>query len=117
MRFILYHIIIILLFNTSCGFNGDQKLSTNNSTQTISINFGFLTQIEGLCRDQLLRSSYTTDELYNQAVASCVFSNLTLLNPAQLQALQQNCRPGADLSGYTPDQIASIRNSCVLMGF
>lgn len=109
--------LCILLLSLGCGINGEQKFTANSSTQTITLNFGFLTQIENLCRAQLLEEDYTNTILYNQAVATCVFSNLTLLNPAQLQALQQNCQPEADLSSYTEEQVLNIQNTCALMGF
>lgn len=106
-------ILFIGLILSGCGFNGTEAVQTNNATQTISIEFGFLNQIQTLCQQQTLRSGFTSDELYNQAIANCVFNNLTVLNAAQLANLQNNyCGPNADLSSFTPSQIATIESSC-----
>lgn len=106
-------LISILILISGCGFNGVEKVQTNDSTQVISIEFGFLNQIETLCSQQVLSSAYATNELYNQAVANCVFSNLTILNAAQLSNLENNyCKPNADLSSFTASQIATIQASC-----
>lgn len=105
--------MISILALSGCGFSGTEHVAIDNATQTIAINFGFLDQLQKLCEAQLLQSDYKSKELYNQAVANCVFSNLSLLNVAQLQNLQNTyCKPGADLTSFTPAQIDTIKSSC-----
>jgi len=101
----------------SCGFNGDQKISTNDSMQYIVIRLEPIQQFITLCQQSNLRSDFESDTLYNKAVADCVFDKLELINAAQLQAFQNaNCQPGADLSQYTLQQQSDIRAACLLLG-
>ncbi len=101
-----YIILLMCLSSCFCGINGNQQVSIQGTTNSnINVVFEFITQVEQLCQADLLQSSYPTLELYNQAVAECTFSNLSLL---QTQALTQNC----GLPNLTPDQ----QQLCTLLG-
>lgn len=107
--------LIFLVLLSGCGINGTQRLDISNSEQNVSISFAFLDQIERLCKEQYLPELYPTPELYNQAIANCVFQNVST---SQIAALQnQVCKPGADLSSYTTDQITQLKQTCQLLGF
>lgn len=103
--------LVISLFINACGFNGEQKLSTNDSNQNVNINFGFINQLVTLCQEKNLPSDYKTVELYNQAVANCVFNSFSIIPGANTL-----CKPGTDLSGYTPEQQQQIKATCLAVG-
>jgi hypothetical protein len=110
--------LFLALLASGCGFSGTEAIKTNDATQTVAINFGFLDQLTTLCKQENLPELYASTELYNQAVATCVFQNMTIVNAAQLTQLQnQTCKPGADLSQYTPSQITQLQSTCKLLGY
>ncbi len=98
------HILLIMLYIqiVSCGFNGEQKLTLTQqgtSTTVTTITFGFIDQIKDLCVMDTMRSLYATDELYNKAVADCVFAKTQSINT---QAL-------CSQPGLTPEQQATCK--------
>lgn len=120
--------ILLSLFLIGCGLNGTQKFDVSDSTQNVvqsgssftyvTIRLEFIQQVNDLCKASLLESDYASEELYNKAVAECTFKNLAILNinPAQVTDFtSQYCQPGADLSSFTPDQIAQIQSACNLV--
>lgn len=85
----------------------------------VVVRLEFIDQINKLCRDLTLSTDYPTTELYNQAVAQCTFDKLATINidPTQVQTFQQQyCAPGADLSGFTPQQQSDILAACAVIG-
>jgi hypothetical protein len=118
----------LVLFISACGFNGDQKISTNDSKQDINLHgeaftyvivrLEFIQQINDLCKNRFLKSDYLTEVLYNQAVADCTLTSLALFNisPTTIKTFQdQYCKPGTDLSGYTPKEQGDILAACAAM--
>jgi hypothetical protein len=123
------YLLPILLLLTSCGFNGNQKLTTNDSEQRIVqegesytyivLRLEFLEDIRKLCEDANLRSDFESDELYNQAVAQCTLDNLNLFNIDFGEAkdfADEYCREDADLSEVDPEDIPSIQEACEALG-
>lgn len=120
-----YLILMFVSLTAACGFNGTQKLETNNAEQSVVqsgssyayviVRLEFIQQIHDLCRDKYLVSDYETEALYRQVVAECVFDNLAILN---ISPTFQNsyCEPGADLSGFTPEQTSDILAACAALG-
>lgn len=117
MKQVVFGVILTL---TGCGFNGTQRFETNDSNQgvtfsgtgSVDINLTFIQQLIDLCRDSLLPSSYGSLQLYNQAVAQCVLNSTAGLTPKN----NPLCQPGADLSGFPPDQQQSIIATCLALG-
>lgn len=103
--------ILSLFLLVSCGFNGDQKLTTNDSNQNINVNLTFIQQLITLCQQKLLPQDYQTTQLYNQAVANCVFTSVS-----SIQGSNPLCKADADLSGFTSDQIQQILATCKALG-
>ncbi len=117
MLIVISMMLLAILLLTRCGWNGDQKLSTNDSTQIISVQFQFVQQLIDLCAADTLRSDYASDELYNKGKADCFFKSLSVLSATQLQSFtNKNCDPNADLSTLTPDQIQNVKAACLLIG-
>ncbi len=112
MKTIKLSVVVAAMLISACGFNGDQKVSVNDSNHNININMTFINQLVGLCQDKNLQSDFATYELWKQAVANCVFDNMSILNVANSPL----CKPGADLSHYTPDQQQQILAACAAMG-
>ena len=52
--------ICILMYTIGCGFNGDQKLTTNDSNQNINVNLTFIQQLIDLCKAKTLPEDYAT---------------------------------------------------------
>lgn len=101
--------LITLLLISGCGFNGTQRLEVSGGTKSsFDINLTFIQELIQLCRDSLLPSDYASTQLYNQAVANCVLNSAKALSPSNLSV----CRPGADLSGFTPEQLAAVHALC-----
>lgn len=125
-----YWFLFLFVFGmgVGCGFNGDQRLTTNDSTQHILISgdaysyivvrLEFIQQINDLCRDANIQSDYATEALYKKAVADCTFHQLSILNidPAKVKDFQNAyCEPGADLSGFTPQQASDVLAACAVV--
>lgn len=121
-------LLVLVTLISACGFNGDQKLSTNDSKQDINLHgeaytyvvvrLEFIQQINDLCKDRFLKTDYVTETLYNQAVAECTLANLGLfnINPSTVKSFQdQYCKPGTDISGYTPKEQSDILAACAAM--
>lgn len=117
--------LALFLLLTSCGFNGTQKLQTNDSKQNIVqsgksytyvvFRVEFIEQIKKLCQDSFRRSNFVSDEDYNKEVADCTFKNLSLININPSTAknfVNDYCKEDADLSNFTPDQINDIKRAC-----
>ncbi len=99
------------MYITACGFNGDQKLTTNDSNQNINVNLTFIQQLIDLCKAKTLPEDYASTELYNQAVANCVFTSFSVVSGSN-----PLCKSDADLSSFTPDQIQQILATCKALG-
>lgn len=80
--------LVITLLLASCGFNGEQKITTNDSTQTVEtageaytyfvMRLEFIDQIEELCRDLEYNESLSESE-YDKAVAQCTFDKMSAI--------------------------------------
>lgn len=106
--------LVLLVLVSGCGFNGDQKLSTNDSNQNINVNFTFINQLIALCKQKTLPELYSTQELYDQAVATCVFNTLSVGAPSL--ANNPLCAQDADLTGFSTDQRSQIEAICKSFG-
>lgn len=101
--------LIAVLLISGCGFNGTQRVEILGGTKnTVDINLTFIQELIQLCHDSLLPSDYASTQLYNQAVAKCVLNSTKALSPSNLSV----CQPGADLSGFTPEQLTAVRALC-----
>lgn len=122
----IWFIVIAIAFLLATGCN--YAVKTNDSVQKIEqtgasytyviVRLEFLQQVQTLCQDLYLRSSFATDELWKQQVAQCTFDNLSLLNIdlSQISTFNQAyCQPGSDLSGFTPQQQADIVAACAVI--
>lgn len=123
----LLMIAILSLFG--CGFNGNQKLETNDSKQQIEqtgtsytyivVRLEFIEQIRLLCLDANPIEDFTTESQRNKAVAQCTIDNMAILN-INLEQVDdftgQYCEDDADLSQYTPEQISDILAACAALG-
>ena len=124
MRLLFAALLIFLLSN--CGFNGDQKLTTNDSKQNIVtsgtayyyvlVGAEFIQQIHDLCVDYIVPGDYQTYQEYRKAVADCTFQHLTSLNLNIVADFNSKyCDPKVDVSGLTPQQLADITNMCNIL--
>jgi hypothetical protein len=69
--------------------SGTEQVQVSGTTDSnVNIVFGFISQVEQLCEMQTPADTFQTTDQYNEAVADCTFSNLTLL---QTQAITTNC--------------------------
>lgn len=118
-------LLFILMCLTGCDYN----IKTNDSKQDVVqsgtsytyvvVRLEFIQQVQQLCTDSLLASSYPSDVLYKQAVADCTFDKLASLNinTNTLASFQQAyCGISADLSGFTPQQQTDIIAACAALG-
>lgn len=117
---------IALIFLTGCN----SVFRTNDSTQSVVqsgasysyvvVRLEFIQQVQQLCADSLLQSSYASVPLYNQAVADCTFAKLASLNVntgAVSSFTNQYCQPTSDLSTLTPQQVLNVKSACTALGF
>lgn len=115
----MQYLIILLLF-TSCGWNGRQHIVQDGESYTyVVLRLEFLEDVRQLCLDANIRSDYTTEELYNQAVARCTLDNLNIFNidlGATSAFADQYCNVNADLSTVNPADIPSIQSACDILG-
>lgn len=68
------------LFLISCGPSSGRYDVIASGESRVSIEMGFIAELNQLCRDLLLPSDYPTQALYNQAVAQCTFEKMSLVN-------------------------------------
>lgn len=121
--------LTLLLFVSGCGFNGEQKLTANDSEQTIVqtgesytyiiIKLEFLEDIKQLCTDSNIRSEFESEDLYKKAIADCTLDNLSIFNIDFEKASEfadDYCKEGADLSSLTEEEIASVQEACSILG-
>ena len=99
-------LLILCLFITSGWMSGTEQVQVSGTTQSnVNIVFQFITQVEELCEMQTPADTFQTTDQYNEAVADCTFSNLTLL---QTQAVTQNCS--------LPNLTTAEQQVCSLLG-
>lgn len=121
-----YLILLLLLFTASCGFNGKQKVETNDSKQEVIISgesynyvvvrLEFIKEMKELCAESLLSSNYESEELYDKAVADCTFEHLSVLNTSALTSFTTDyCNLGDNTSQLTPEQLANIEAACQVL--
>lgn len=126
MRFLLFTAFLAL---SSCGVNGNQKLETNDSKQTIEqtgtsytyvvVRLEFIEQIRQICLDAHPLEDYPTEAEQKKAVAQCTIDNMSILNInlAQVDDFSKKyCQPDSDLSSYNPQQVANILSACAALG-
>lgn len=122
-------ILLLPLLLASCGFNGNQKLETNDSKQQIEqtgtsytyvvVRLEFIEQIRLLCLDANPLEDFTSESQQKKAVAQCTIDNMAILNINLAQVNDftgQYCQDGADLSQYTPEQVTDILAACAALG-
>lgn len=83
-------IALSMLLLTSCGFNGKQKLETNDAKQTVEqtgesytyivVRLEFIKEIKDLCLELNPVSDFEKEDERNKIVAQCTFDNLSLIN-------------------------------------
>lgn len=108
-------LLLLMLALDGCGFNGEQKLTTSDSTQhivnsgtsTFAIQFSFISEMRQLCEDSLAETAYASEVARTAAIADCTFEKLAILNFNPRQSL---CT--GDRSGLTPEQLAQIEALC-----
>lgn len=118
------YIFLLLLLN-SCGFNGTQKLETNDSTQIVRqdgtsftyviIRMEFLQQINQFCIDANPIDDFISESLQKKAIANCTLEHMNLLNISVPQVNDFNnnyCTPNADLSSLSPQQQQQVLDAC-----
>lgn len=117
--------LLAALLLAGCGFNGTQKLETNNSKQDIVqsgqsyayvvFRVEFIEQLKRLCKDSFIRSKFDSEEAYNKEVADCTFKNLSIINvnPGTAKSFVDDyCKKDKDLSSFTLEQQAQITQTC-----
>lgn len=118
---VLRNTLIALLAFTSCGFNGNQRLSVNDSLQSVTLSgeaftyivvrLEFIDEIKILCQD--LHFDIPDAQVRNKTVAECTFDRLTLLNfdfGSLLDVQNELCQQ--DPSTLTPDQLQVYNTIC-----
>ncbi len=91
------------------------------STVTVEITASLrvIDQLKTLCLEQLAPVVYPTPEEKSKAVADCVFEHLATIGSstsALTDYVSTYCGAGANLSGLTPEQIASVQQTCTALG-
>ena len=122
-------ILLLPLLLASCGFNGNQKLETNDSKQQIEqtgtsytyvvVRLEFIEQIRLLCLDANPLEDFTSESQQKKAIAQCTIDNMAILNINLAQVddfTGQYCQDDADLSQYTPEQVTDILAACAALG-
>lgn len=120
--------ILLLLLLTSCGFNGNQKLEVTDSTQRIVqdgtsftyiiVRLEYIQQIQEICTNANPISDFTSESEQKKAIAKCTIENMKLLNinVGQVDNFKNKyCVPGADLTGFTPQQVLDIQAACAAL--
>ena len=80
--------------------SGNEQVQVSGTTNSnINIVFQFITQIEQLCQMQNPADTFQTTDQYNEAVAACTFSQLSVINVTQV----------CNTPGLTPAQISTCQ--------
>lgn len=116
---------LLLILLTGCGLNGTQKFEVTDSTQRVTqdgtsftyviVRPEYIKQIQEICENANPMSDFISKEDHDKAVAQCTIENMKLLNInlGQVDSFKNKyCVPGADLSGFTPQQVLDIQTAC-----
>jgi hypothetical protein len=130
MELIMKQTVFILttLFLSACGFNGTQKVETNDSEQKIIqegssftyviVRLEYLEDIKNLCIDANPSVDFATEEAQKKAIAECTLEHMNVLSIDLNQIDDFNedyCKEDADLSALTPEQQADVAEACALL--
>lgn len=104
-----------------CGFNGNQKVTQDGQSYIyLVVKLDFIEQVRQLCQDSLLKTDYSTEELWKQAISQCTFKNLSFAGISTSQANNfstQYCQANSNLSSFSPQDQANITAACKALGF
>ena len=113
----------IVSITSSCAIKTNDSrqdlIQSGTSYAYVIVRLEFIQQIQQLCQDSILVSSFLSEDLYKQAVAQCTFDKLASLsvNTNSLTSFKQKyCQPTSDLSALTPSQQANIIAACAALG-
>ena len=76
--------ILLIILLCSCGGKYEVEQS-GEGTVKLDVAFEFINQLDELCRDTIFIENYSSDRLYNKAVAECVIELLNVLDFSWLQ--------------------------------
>ncbi len=121
-------LVLLLLATAACQQVVPDKVETESSgtvksestvTVEITASLRIIDQLKELCLEQLAPVVYPTPEEKSKAVADCVFEHLATIGSstsALTDYVSTYCGAGADLSGLTPEQVASVQQTCTALG-
>lgn len=123
----IYRIILLISLMSLLGCGAKVETKTQDQivkhegegTSIILVRLEFIEQIRQLCEDKNIQDSFTSEVLWKQAIAECTFDNLSLVSIDPVQALDftnDYCTDDADLSGFSPEEQASILAACEALG-
>jgi len=119
------HVVILLLilfmcslYIIGCGNSIPSRIDVVNSGTSkieLTVSLELINQLKDLCTKQLSPVVFPTRADMDKAISDCVFAHLNMSTGSATFG-QQYCT-GADLSGYTPEQISTIETTCQALGF
>jgi len=77
MKYLLLTLPLLLI---SCGPSSGRYDVIASGESRVTIEMGFIAEINALCKQLNLESNFPSEELYNQAVAQCTFDKMSLVN-------------------------------------
>jgi len=117
-----YILALSLLILSACGQMVPDRVdvvTSGTSTVEVTASLRIIDQLRELCTDQLSTVDYPTSNARASAISTCIFehlSNIGSSSSALTGFVSQYCGAGANLTGLTPSQIASIAATCIALG-
>lgn len=111
-------LLIITVYLVGCGNSIPSRIDVVNSGTSkieLTVSLELINQLKDLCTKQLSPVVFPTRADMDKAISDCVFAHLNMSTGSATFG-QQYCT-GADLSGFTPEQIATIDATCASLGF
>lgn len=111
-------LIAFLIFLAGCGNSIPSRIDVVNSGTSkieLTVSLEVINQLKALCTEQNAPIVFPTRQDKDKAIADCVFEHLNMTTGG-VSFADQYCN-GADLSGFTPEQVATIETTCASLGF
>jgi len=85
-------LLTLPMFLISCGPSSGRYDVVASGESRVTVEMGFIAELNQLCKDLLLPTDYASLALYNQAVAACTFEKMSLINinPGDLSSVCTN---------------------------
>lgn len=118
-KIILFGLVLLIIGCKQLVPDKTEMVTSGKTTVEITVSLQLIEQLKQLCTDQLAPVIYPSAADRSSAISSCVFEHLSSIGTstsALTDFVTQYCGHNANLTGLTPDQVASIASTCLALG-